>query len=110
MTTLRSETRRTLQWCLEQPGQFRSPQIVSALGLDPVVACVHLRKFMGLGLIVRSGKSNKYYWTVLDRETAETLANEQPGRPNGYRTVAERKATRKTWAGANSVFSMGAFQ
>lgn len=106
MTTLRAETRRSLQWCLDQSDLFTAPMLYAHLGMSQPAANAHLAKFYRMNLLDRYGKANKYSYAIRDRETAQRLASEHPLPANGYTKVAHRK--RSTFAGVNSIFSMGA--
>lgn len=106
MTTLRAETRKSLQWCLDQSDLFTAPMLYTQAGITQVAANKHLAKFYRMNLLQRYGKANKYSYSIKDRETSEILAGEKPLKANGYTKVAHRK--RSTFAGVNSIFSMGA--
>ena len=106
MTTLRSETRASLQWCLDQPGQFTAPQLFKHMKKSQVVANLHLAKFYDMNLLGREWVGNRWIYLVADRETAENLATEAPGRSDGLMRQRNYRARSVTsqWAGVSSVF------
>ena len=108
MTVLRSETRESLQWCLDQPGEFTAKQLFKHMKKSQVVANLHLAKFWDMNLLNRDGLPNKWVYSVADREVAEMLVAEKPGRHDDIGRQRIHRSKTKHWSGLNSVFSMGA--
>ena len=110
MTVLRSETRASLQWCLDQRGEFTATQLFKHIKKSQVVANLHLAKFWDMNLLNRDGLPNKWVYSIADRETAETLVAERPGRTDDYmrqRSSRANRAVSNRWAGVSSIFHMG---
>jgi hypothetical protein len=63
---------------------------------------MHLRKFLELGVVERTGKCNKWVYSICDREEAQELAFEALHPRNGYILKADRPVN--VWKGSNSVF------
>ena len=110
MTTLRKELREALQWCIKRRQPFQSVELQAALDTDRYLANRKLLAFVKLGLLERSrqgGSGTPYTYTICDRGLAESLANETPIR---IRTRSKNKVqvSRSAWAGASSIFHMGA--
>ena len=107
MTTLRKELREALQWCLKQHFPFKSADMVTALDSDRFLVNRKLRTFVEMGILDREqdgGSGMPYTYSICDRGLAESLASETPIRVRTY----YRKTNRSAWAGASSIFSMGA--
>ena len=103
MTTLRSETRESLAWCLEQNGPITAIDLYKSRGVSQTTANQHLVRFTQLGVMERTGKPSGWTYWITDREQAEVYINEKPVKKN-WRTNAKTNV----WNGANSVFSLGA--
>ncbi len=103
MTTLRSETRESLKWCLEQSGPITATALYKSRDMSQPAANQHLVRFVELGIMDREGKCNNWTYWISDREQAEVYAAETANRKNW------RSAKRvNVWKGANSVFSLRA--
>jgi len=91
MTVLRSEARAVLQWCLNQPGWWRTRDVSDDLGYSLDAARKQMLRLDELNLIERGALNGRTpLWRIRDRDHSEMVANERPGpKKNGYK--AKRK-------------------
>lgn len=114
MTTLRSECRATLAWCLEQEDEFTQRDCYQHFGIHQVAISKNFCRLEGMGLLKRDRiEGRQHYWVVINRPLAQQLVEEKPKPKNGYIPVTQRsnriaKKSQSRWQGVNSVFSIAA--
>jgi DNA-binding MarR family transcriptional regulator len=118
MTTLRSECRATLAWCLEQEDGFTQRECYEHFLVHQVAISKNFCRLENMGLLKREllrGRLHSY--TVINRPLAQQIADERPGPKNGYIPVGQRSNRAQTsksapatsrWQGVNSVFAIAA--
>lgn len=108
MTTLRSETRATLAWCLKQTEEFTQKECAEYFKVHQVTISKQFKRLMELDVLTKEhlvSRTHIYY--IKDREKAEMLVNERPKPRNGYIPVSQRRAIKKP-VSVNFVFQLGA--
>ena len=91
MTTLRSECRATLAWCLEQEDEFTQRECFEHFGIHQVAISKNFIRLEKLGVLAREKlKGNQYVFWVVNRPLATQLAEERPKAKNGYIPVSQR--------------------
>jgi len=115
MTTLRSECRATLAWCLEQPDGFTQRECFEHFQIHQVAISKNFCRLERMGVLSRERLTgNQFVFTVTNKQLATDLVEEKPKPKNGYIPVTKRSnreakpAKRTRWTGVSSVFSMGA--
>ena len=110
MTTLRSECRSTLAWCLSQTERFTQRECYEHFRVHQVAISKNFCRLEAMGLLKREHLYGKQYiFEVINRATAERIADEKPKPKNGYIPISQRStrpvASRRI---INSVWSLGA--
>jgi predicted ArsR family transcriptional regulator len=101
MTVLRSEARAVLQWCLAQPGWWRTRDVSDDLGYSLNAARKQMLRLDELNLIERGALNGRTpLWRICDRDHARTVANEQPKQRN-YRKTKPDKSIFSVWSQVN---------
>ena len=119
MTTLRSECRSTLAWCLDQSDGFTQRDCYEHFGVHQVAISKNFCRLADMGLLERElVRGQLHSYKVINRPLAQQIAEEKPKPKNGYVPVGQRSnRTQSTntqrprtsrWQGVNSVFSIAA--
>lgn len=107
MTVMRKELREMLQWCLKQPGKFRSKDAEAHFGEHQTTAGQKLKRLEEQGYLKREKVSQiVQYLTVIDREKAEIAAETvSPTAHRNSQRNRRRQHKPKAFARVNSIFS-----
>ena len=109
MTVMRKELREMLQWCLKQPGKFRSKDAEAHFGEHQTTAGQKLKRLEEQGYLKREKVSQiVQYLTVINREKAEIAAETvSPTAHRNSQRNRRRQHKPKAFARVNSIFSAG---
>lgn len=114
MTTLRSEGRATLQWCLDQEPGFFVLECSAYFCVHEVSIRKQFKRLAELGVLQSTHVHKRLNaWEVINRHLAQELVEEKPKPYNGYIPVNQRsnrtrvEGKRKTMP-VSFIFNMGA--
>lgn len=96
MTTLRSECRATLAWCLDQEDAFTQRDCYQHFGIHQVAISKNFCRLERLGVLKRAHlEGRQYVFWVENKALAWELVEERPKPKNGYIPVTQRRAEAK---------------